>query len=53
MKHSIDCVGFKPLRKGTLVGFADIVISELRIHGVTLHEKGRVPLGPAAKLPQG
>jgi len=26
MKHSIDCVGFKPLRKDTLIGFAGIVI---------------------------
>ena len=42
MKHSIDCTGFKPLRKGTLVGFADIVIRELKltIHDVALHEKG-------------
>jgi hypothetical protein len=42
MKHSIDCIGFKPIRKGTLVGFADIVIRELKltIHDVGLHEKG-------------
>ncbi|MBV9532591.1 MAG: hypothetical protein JO283_16400 [Bradyrhizobium sp.] len=42
MKHSIDCVGFKPLRKGTLVGFAEIVIRELKltIYDVGLHEKG-------------
>ena len=43
MKHSIDCVGFKPLRKGTLVGFAEIVIRELKltIYDVGLHEKGK------------
>jgi hypothetical protein len=42
MKHQIDCLDFKPYRKNTLVGFADIVIRELRlvIHDVTLHEKG-------------
>ena len=42
MKHSIDCVGFKPLREGTLVGFADVTIAELKltIRDVTLHQKG-------------
>ena len=42
MKHQIDCVSFKPLRKGTLVGFADITISELKltIRNVTLHQRG-------------
>ena len=42
MKHSIDCIGFKAIRKGTLVGFAEIVIRELRltIHDITLHQKG-------------
>ena len=42
MKHQIDCVGFKPMRKGSPIGFATITIRELRptIHDVTLHEKG-------------
>ena len=42
MKHSTDCIGFKPLRKGTLVGFADIVVRELKltIRDVALHWKG-------------
>ena len=42
MKHQIDCVGFKPMRKGKLVGFADITIRELQltIHDVSLHSKG-------------
>jgi len=42
MKHSIDCIGFKLLRKGTLVGFADIVVRELKltIRDVALHRKG-------------
>jgi|GEM_PF-2916175 len=42
MKHSIDCVGFKLFRKGTLIGFADIGIPELRlkIHGAR-------PAGPS------
>jgi hypothetical protein len=41
MKHSIDCLDFKPRRKNTLIGFADIFIRELRlvIHDVALHEK--------------
>jgi hypothetical protein len=42
MKHSIDCIDFKPLRRGTLVGFADIVVRELKltIRDVALHRKG-------------
>jgi hypothetical protein len=42
MKHQIDCVGFKPMRKGSPIGFATITIRELRptIHDVTLHERG-------------
>ena len=42
MKHQIDCTAFKPLRKGSLIGFCDITIRELRltIHDVTLHQKG-------------
>jgi hypothetical protein len=42
MKLQIVCSDFKPLRKGTLVGFADIVVRELRltIHDVSLHQKG-------------
>ena len=41
MKLSIEVVGFKPVRKGTLVGFCDIVFPELKlkIHEVALHEK--------------
>jgi len=42
MKHTIDCLNFKPLAKNTLVGFAKIRINELKlvINDVTLHQKG-------------
>jgi hypothetical protein len=42
MKHTIDCLAFKPLEKNTLRGFAKIRIRELRliVNDVTLHEKG-------------
>jgi hypothetical protein len=42
MKHTIDCLAFKPLDKNTLRGFARIRIRELHliVNDVTLHEKG-------------
>jgi len=42
MKLTIEVTGFKRLERGTLVGFADITIRELRlkVHEVALHEKG-------------
>ena len=42
MKHTIDCLAFKPLAKNTLRGFARIRIRELHliVNDVTLHEKG-------------
>jgi hypothetical protein len=42
MKHTIRCRAFFPFARGTLVGFAHIHISELRltIHDVALHRKG-------------
>jgi hypothetical protein len=41
-KHAITCVGWKPLVRNTLRGFASIRISEinLTIHDVAIHEKG-------------
>jgi hypothetical protein len=41
-KLSIEVTGFKRFEKGTLLGFADIVIRELRlkVHEIALHEKG-------------
>jgi hypothetical protein len=42
VKHSLACTDFKPYRKNTLVGFAQIYIAELRltIRDVAIHEKG-------------
>jgi hypothetical protein len=42
VKHTTSCTSFKKYLKNSLVGFADIVIRELKlkIHDVTLHEKG-------------
>jgi len=42
MKHTIRCRGFRALAKGSLVGFATVYISELRllVHDVSLHRKG-------------
>jgi hypothetical protein len=39
----IRCENFKPLRKNTLVGFAEILIEDigLRVKGLSIHEKGR------------
>jgi DNA phosphorothioation-dependent restriction protein DptG len=41
VKLSIEVVGFKKFQKGTLRGFCDIVIRELRlkVHEVALHQK--------------
>jgi hypothetical protein len=42
VKHTIDCLAFKPLSKNTLRGFAKIRVRELHlvVNDVTLHEKG-------------
>jgi hypothetical protein len=42
MKLSIQVTGFKRFEKGTLVGFCEIIIRELRlkVHEVAVHEKG-------------
>jgi hypothetical protein len=42
MKFSIEVTGFKRFERGTLLGFCDIVIRELRlkVHEVALHQKG-------------
>jgi len=42
MKLTIEVTGFKRFERGTLVGFCDIVIRELRlkVYEVALHEKG-------------
>jgi hypothetical protein len=42
MKHTVRCRGFRALGKGTLVGFAIVYISELRllVRDVGLHRKG-------------
>src|SRR5262249_11591214 len=42
MKLTIAVTGFKKLRKGTLLGFADITIRELRllVHEVAVHARG-------------
>jgi hypothetical protein len=41
MKFTIEVTGFKRFERGTLVGFCDLTIKELRlkIHEVSLHEK--------------
>jgi hypothetical protein len=41
-KHTVECLGFKPLARNTLVGFAKVRISELKlvINDVALHQKG-------------
>jgi hypothetical protein len=41
-KLILKCVGFKPLRRNTLVGFATIRIADMRlkITDVGIHEKG-------------
>jgi NADH/NAD ratio-sensing transcriptional regulator Rex len=40
-KLTLHCVGFKPLRRSTLVGFADISVSEIKltIFDVAIHTK--------------
>jgi hypothetical protein len=42
MKHKLVCTDFKPYRKNTLVGFAQIHLSELRlaIRDISIHQKG-------------
>jgi hypothetical protein len=41
-KLTVTCLSFKPLRRGTLRGFADIRIAELRldIKDIAIHQKG-------------
>ena len=41
-KLTIECISFKPYRKNTLVGFATILVREMRliVHDVALHERG-------------
>jgi hypothetical protein len=55
-KLSIKCAGFRPWHSGTLRGFADISIPEMRltIHGVAVHEKNssrwaQLPARPQVK----
>lgn len=54
MKHTIDCLGFRPLAKNTLVGFARIRIRELKlvINDVTLHQKGALRWAGLPAKPQ-
>ncbi len=42
MKHTIECIGFRPLAKTTLVSFAKMRINELKlaISDATLHSPG-------------
>jgi hypothetical protein len=49
-KLTVTCLSFKPLRKNTLRGFADIRIAEMRlnIRDVAVHQKGA---GRWAQLP--
>jgi hypothetical protein len=41
-KFTVTCLSFKPLRRNTLCGFADICIAELRlnIRDIAVHAKG-------------
>ncbi len=54
MKHTVDCLDFRPLAKNTLVGFARIRIRELKliINDVTLHQKGAVRWAGVPAKPQ-
>ena len=47
MKHAIECIGFKPMKKNTLKGFVDVSIPALNliIRNISLHERNG---GPAA-----
>ena len=40
MKHSISCHAFRPLRRNTLVGFANINELRLEICDIAIHVKG-------------
>jgi hypothetical protein len=41
-KFTVTCLSFKPLRRNTLVGFADVCIPELHLNikDIALHAKG-------------
>jgi hypothetical protein len=54
MKHTIECIGFRPLAKSTLVGFAKIRINELKlvINDVTLHRQGEARWAGLPARPQ-
>ena len=40
-KHALDCTAFRAVSKGTLRGFATIIVRDLKmtLHDVALHEK--------------
>ena len=40
-KHALECIAFRAVSKGTLRGFATIIVRELKmtLHDVALHEK--------------
>jgi hypothetical protein len=42
MKHTIVCIDFRPCRRNTLLGFATVRISEMRliVRDIAVHEKG-------------
>ena len=61
MKPTIDCTGFRRYTKNSMVGFADVTISELKltIRNITLHRRGEsrwvspgCPVYDPAKLPK-
>jgi len=45
MKHAIECIGFKPMKKNTLKGFVDVSIPALNliIRNISLHERNGGP----------
>ena len=42
MKHNLRCEGFRPFRRNTLLGFAEVIIPDihLRIKDIAVHQKG-------------
>ena len=40
-KHALECIAFRAVNKGTLRGFATLVVRDLKmtLHDVALHEK--------------
>jgi hypothetical protein len=38
-KFSVDIVGFRPMDRNTLVGFATVRINEMRLHDVAIHAR--------------